>query len=77
MNKSLLLIGCAVFFTGCTVTPPSVQVPNVLRVGSPVSVVPSNSSRQVYYNNGYNGYSNGDDDHEGDHGHGRGRGHRH
>lgn len=29
MKKSFLLMGCAVFFTGCTVTPPTVEVPLV------------------------------------------------
>ena len=33
MKKSLLLMGCAVFFSGCTVTPPTIEVPVVTTHG--------------------------------------------
>lgn len=45
MKQSFLLIGCAVFFTGCTVHGPSVDLPSVdvpgISIDSPVKVAPS------------------------------------
>lgn len=52
MKKSLLLMACAVFFTGCTVRGPSVELPSVsvpsVDIESPVKVVPSGTSGSGY-----------------------------
>lgn len=37
MKKFILAISCALFFTGCTVRPPSIELPSV-EIDSPIKI---------------------------------------